>query len=126
MNVFVIVDGLPYLYANGKTYAVRWDEEGFTVGAEVKLASVPDVTYSELSIKAKCAGNLDSIGGSNPIPEAGKNEQPEVEQQEADASVSFDDMTLSELKEYAEAHGIKLGSARTKAQIIDKIKASAE
>ena len=39
MNRFVIVDGLPYLYADGKTYAVRWDEKGFTVGAEVNLAS---------------------------------------------------------------------------------------
>lgn len=126
MNEFIIVDGLPYLFANGKTYAVRWDEEGFTVGAEVKLASVPDVTYSELSITAKCAGNLDSIGGSSPIPEAVKNEQPEAEQQEADKTASFDDMTLSELKEYSEAHGIKLGSARTKAQIIAKINASAE
>ena len=61
MNRFIIVDGLPYLYADGNTYAVRWDEKGFTVGAEVKLASVPEVTYSELSVMAKCAGNLDSI-----------------------------------------------------------------
>lgn len=61
MNRFIIVDGLPYLYADGKAYAVRWDEKGFTVGAEVK-ASAPDVTYSELSIMAKCAGKLDSIG----------------------------------------------------------------
>lgn len=62
MNRFVIVDGLPYLVFNEKTYAVRWDEEGFTVGAEVKLASVPDIHYSEVSILAKCAGSLDSIG----------------------------------------------------------------
>ena len=62
MNRFIIVDGLPYLYAGGKTYAVRWDSEGFTVGAEVKLKSAPAVTYNELSIKAKCANNLDSIG----------------------------------------------------------------
>lgn len=61
MNRFVIVNGLPYLYADGRTYAVRWDESGFTVGEEVKLKSVPAVTHSELSIKAKCAGNLDSI-----------------------------------------------------------------
>lgn len=61
MNRFIIVDGLPYLYAHEKAYAVRWNEEGFTVGAEVKLKSVPAVTYSELSIKAKCAGKLDSI-----------------------------------------------------------------
>jgi len=61
MNRFVIVDGLPYLYADGKTYTVRWNDEGFTVGAEVKLASVPAHTYSELSVKAKCQV-LDSIG----------------------------------------------------------------
>lgn len=61
MNRFIIVDGLPFLYANGKAYKVRWDDEGFTVGAEVKLASVPSVTYPELSIKAKCTC-LDSIG----------------------------------------------------------------
>ena len=61
MNRFIIVNGLPFLYANGKAYKVRWDDKGFTVGAEVKLVSVPTVTYSELSIKAKCR-NLDSIG----------------------------------------------------------------
>lgn len=60
MNRFVIVDGLPYLYANGKTYAVRWDDKGFTVGAEVKLTSAPSPVYSELSIFAKCK-ILDSI-----------------------------------------------------------------
>lgn len=63
MNKFVIVDGLPYLYANEKAYCVRWDEKGFTVGAEVKLASVPSATYSELSVKAKCHV-LDSISGA--------------------------------------------------------------
>ena len=61
MNRFVIVDGLPYLFANGKTFAVRWDAEGFTVGAEVKLASVPAITHGELAVKAKCPV-LDSIG----------------------------------------------------------------
>lgn len=64
MNRFIIVDGLPYLYAGGKVYAVRWDEAGFTVGAEVKMKSVPAVTHSEVSIKAKCAGCLDSIGAN--------------------------------------------------------------
>lgn len=73
MNRFIIVDGLPYLYANGKAYAVRWDEKGFTVGAEAKMTSVPSVTYSELSIKAKCAGNLDSIGAEKkPAPKSRK------------------------------------------------------
>ena len=62
MNRFIIVDGLPYLYADGKAYAVRWDEKGFTVGAEVKLTEAPAAVYSELSVTAKCAGHLDSIG----------------------------------------------------------------
>ena len=62
MSRFVIANGLPYLLAHGKTYAVRWDDNGFTVGAEVKLASAPSVTHGELAIKAKCAGKLDSIG----------------------------------------------------------------
>lgn len=61
MNRFVIVDDLPYLFANGKTFAVRWDAEGFTVGAEVELASVPTFTHGENAVKAKCAV-LDSIG----------------------------------------------------------------
>ena len=60
-NRFVIVDGLPYLVANGKAYGVRWDTDGFTVGAEVKLASVPEATHGELAILAKCAGRLNSI-----------------------------------------------------------------
>lgn len=72
MNRFVIVDGLPYLIDGGKTFAVRWDDKGFTVGAEVKLASVPEVTLSELSVKAKCAGKLDSIGADKPATEQKK------------------------------------------------------
>lgn len=75
MNRFVIVDGLPYLFSCGKAYAVRWDAEGFTVGAEVKLASVPEVTYSELSILAKCHEHLDSIGAAE--PEENEKAEPE-------------------------------------------------
>lgn len=71
MNRFVIVNHLPYLLAAGKTYAVRWNEEGFTVGTEVKLASVPSVNYSELSIKAKCEC-LDSIGVQQPKKTSGR------------------------------------------------------
>ena len=70
MNRFIIVDGLPYLYANGKAYAVRWDDAGFTVGAEVELKSAPAAIYNERSIKAKCAACLDSI-------RADQEEQPE-------------------------------------------------
>lgn len=66
MNRFVIVDGLPYLAAGDKFRAVRWDEKGFTVGAEVELSPAPVGTHSELEIFAKCAGKLDSIGGKKP------------------------------------------------------------
>ncbi len=62
MNRFIIHNGLPYLYDKGNVYAVRWDEKGFTVGKKVKLKLPAEaITYSEISIKAKCK-NLDSIG----------------------------------------------------------------
>lgn len=65
MNRFIIIDRLPYLYANGSIYSVRWDEKGFTVGSEVKkLASEPTEIHDERAILAKCAGNLDSIGAA--------------------------------------------------------------
>lgn len=72
MNRFIIMNGLPYLYATGKAYAVRWDNAGFTVGAEVEITSVPTRTYSELSVTAKCTGNLDSI---NEVPDKPKETQ---------------------------------------------------
>ena len=79
MNRFVIIDGLPYLYAGGKTYAVRWNEKGFTVGAAVKTkAAASAVTYNELSIKAKCA-NLDSIGKEQKPTEKGKKKPAKKE-----------------------------------------------
>lgn len=108
MNRFVIVNELPYLYAHGKTYSVRWDEAGFTVGTEVELASVPDRTYSELSIKAKCANHLDSITAT-------KQTDPELEK-----------LTLEKLKEYADANGFDIGGAKTKAAIIEAINAAKE
>lgn len=80
MNRFIIVDGYPYLVANEKAYAVRWDEKGFTVGAEVKLASAPGSTFSELSILAKCRGKLDSIalqGENKPAKKAAKKKTDE-------------------------------------------------
>jgi len=113
MNRFVIVDGLPFLLANGKTFAVRWDEKGFTVGTEVKLASVPVVTFSELSIKAKCAGHLDSIG---------KEQEEDLSEQQQEQEEDLSEMTLAELKEYAKAHGVVLGDARKKADIIETIR----
>ena len=103
MNRFVIIDGLPFLYANGKTYSVRWDDAGFTVGAEVEMTSVPDRTYSDLSIKAKCS-ILDSIGKSEAEP--------------------IEEMTVAELKEYASQNGIDLSGARNKAAILEIIQAN--
>lgn len=79
MNRFIIVDGLPYLYDDGKAFAVRWDEEGFTVGAEVELASVPDYTYSEISILAKCHDCLNSIDIERPEKEQTSEPKKEPE-----------------------------------------------
>ena len=112
MNRFVIVDGLPFLLANGKTYAVRWDDKGFTVGAEVKLASVPSYTYSELSVKAKCK-TLDSISNQEQGENEGDQEQGEDE---------FGSMKVAELKAFAYEHGIDLGEATKKADILDVIR----
>lgn len=114
MNRFVIVDGLPYLLANGKTYSVRWDDSGFTVGAEVKLASVPKWDYSELSIMAQCQGRLDSM------TVAERADEQETEQEKD----PLDSMTVAELKEFAETNGIELGEATKKADILAAIKAA--
>ena len=107
MMRYVFADGLPYLLHNGKTYAIRFEKPvGYTVGAEVKLASVPSVTYSELSMRAKFPHALDSIG---------KQEEPEQ-------TDNLEEMTLNQLKALAEDTGIKLGNARKKADIIKAIK----
>lgn len=67
MNRFVIIDGLPYLYADNKAFTVRWDEEGFTVGNEVDTTVIPYPLYSETEIMAKCEV-LDSIGAEQAEP----------------------------------------------------------
>ena len=72
MNRFIIMGGLPYLYADGKAYAVRWDDKGFTVGAEVEITSAPDTVYHEISILAQCVGKLDSIGADKTATEPKK------------------------------------------------------
>lgn len=117
MNRFVIVGGLPYLFANGKTYSVRWDEMGFTVGAEVELASVPACTYSELSVLAKCADHLDSIHA----PEATQEQADQENQTESTERIDLDSMTLKELKEYANAQGIDLNGLTKKSDILSAI-----
>ena len=113
MNRYIIVDGLPYLYAGGKAYAVRWIDDVFTVGAEVELASVPAVTYSELSIKAKCHSCLNSID----IPEPDGQEEPMQ-------AKPLEEMTVAELKAHAAENGIDLNGATKKADIIEVIKAA--
>lgn len=118
MNRFVIVDGLPYLLANGKAYTVRFDAEGFTVGEAVDKTVPPYPLYTATEILAKCAV-ADSIGE---IEEA----QDEPEEEEAQDEKPLDEMTLAELKEYAKAHDIDLDGARTKATIIEAINASKE
>lgn len=66
MQEFIIINGLPYLLHCGKAYAVRWDDKGFTVGGIVREGISPTdfPILSELSVKAKCQGRLDSIGKS--------------------------------------------------------------
>ena len=130
MNRFIIVDGLPYLYADGKAFAVRWDEKGFTVGAEVELASVPAYTYSEISILAKCHECLNSIDPAAPENQEedtdaeGQKEQAEDEKEENTESPSIEEMTVANLKAYAAENGIDLGTATRKAAIIEAIKAA--
>lgn len=71
MQEFIIIDGLPYLYDGGKAYAVRWDDEGFTLGEVFRenISHNDFIMLSELSVKAKCQGRLDSIGKPEPEPE---------------------------------------------------------
>lgn len=120
MNRFIIVNGLPFLYAQGKAYKVRWDDKGFTVGAEVELASVPTMTYPELSIKAKCK-ILDSIAEEVASDDLVEETDDLVEDLVQDHIVDFNNMTLNELKEYAKANDIKLNGARTKEAILQAI-----
>ena len=135
MNRFIIVDGLPYLYAKGKAYAVRWDSAGFTVGAEVELKSAPVKIYNELSIKAQCANHLDSIGAEpdnvpdeTPAvePDNVPDETPAVEQVEPKQEEPLDEMTLAELKDYAKEHDINLGGATKKTDVLEVIKKAVE
>lgn len=131
MNRFVIVDGLPYLLANGKTFSVRWNEQGFTVGAEVELTSVPTRTYSELSVLAKCAGHLDSISAPEATQEMADQEnqqettedtEPEHDEQ-PEAPSALDKMSVKELRVYADTFGIDIDGLTKKADILKAIKA---
>ena len=120
MMRFVIADGLPYLLHDGKTYAFRDEGVGYTVGAEVKLASVPTQTLSLLSLRAKYPHALDSIGKQEQPEQTEQEEEPSQEQPEQ--TENLDEMTLNQLKTLAEEKGVKLGNARKKADIIKAIK----
>ena len=74
MNRFVIIDGLPYLFSHGSIFTVCLNKVGFTVGKKVKMPEIPTVTYSELSVRAKC-----TVHSSIPA-EVEQSEQPETEQ----------------------------------------------
>lgn len=63
MNRFIILDGLPYLYSEGCVFAVKWDDNGFTVGKQINKKVSPSALYGEREIKAKCV-ILDSIGAT--------------------------------------------------------------
>ncbi len=151
MNKYVLVDGKPYLFADGRAYAVRRNKEGFTVGKAVELPEIPTRTYSELSINAKYPDGFDSIGEEEVITP----DEPEAEvftavsdeaingrigavDADADDIVIVrdgkdlvipneahefvpDGMTVAELRAYAKEHGYDLGSARTKDAIIEAI-----
>lgn len=64
MQEFIIIDDFPYLLHDGKAYAVRWDDKGFTVGGVFREGIAPTdfQRLTELSVMAKCQGRLDSIG----------------------------------------------------------------
>ena len=64
MNRFVIVDGLPYLFANGRSFAVKLSDKGFTIGDEVKKASSPYPLFTQREVMAKCK-KLDSISAAS-------------------------------------------------------------
>lgn len=86
MQEFIIIDGLPYLLHCGNAYAVRWDDKGFTVGGIVREGISPTDFHilSELSVKAKCHGKLDSIGKDQetteePKPKKGRKSKGDSE-----------------------------------------------
>lgn len=140
MTRFIIHEGLPYSYVDGKTYSVRWDEKGFTVGAEVDLTSAPPETFEmdwpEISILAKCR-NLDSIGidGEAETEEITEildsdnidaddivdTDEAESKKGEVEAIQELEKMTVAELKQFASDNNIEI-QAKNKAELIEEIK----
>lgn len=146
MNKYVLVDGKPYLWADGRAYAVRKNKDGFKVGNAVELPEIPTRTYSELSINAKFADGFDSIGEDtvdtpdeadtfNAVSEnvagvAGDadadnivivRDGPDLVIPDEAAVFAPDEMTVAELKDYALEHGIELNGATVRADIINAI-----
>lgn len=113
---FIIFDNLPYLTVEGKAFKVRWNDKGFTVGDEIKIDSIPAVTFSELEIKAKCTC-LDSIAS---MAKKASNKPSDKRKPKGDTK-PFNEMKIAEIKEYALERGIELGTAKTKADMIDAI-----
>lgn len=146
MNKYVLVDGKPYLWADGRAYAVRRNKDGFKVGNAVELPEIPTRTYSEMSINAKFTDGFDSIGEDavvtpdeadtfNAVPEnvvSGTGDVgggdivivrdgPDLIIPDEAAVFTPDEMTVAELREYATEHGIDLHGATVRAEIIDTI-----
>lgn len=87
MHRFYIINGLPYLIGgNGDTFTVRLNDDGYTVGEKVTLPETPKVTFSELSVRAKCE-MLDSINtpkvaepvGDQPVGKGKRQQKKAVE-----------------------------------------------
>lgn len=150
MNKYVLVNGKPYLFADGRAYSVRRNAEGFKVGNAVELSEIPTRTYSELSINAKFPDGFDSIGEDavntteeaeafNAVSESAINgtvgmatgadandivivrDGPDLIVPNEAAMFEPDNMTVAELREYATEHGLELNGARTKAEIVEAI-----
>lgn len=150
MNKYVIVEGKPYLFADGRAYGVRKNSEGLTVGKAVELPEIPTRTYSELSINAKFVDGFDSIGDDAVNTPVEADTFDAVSEKAIGASVGFvadadaddivivrdgkdlvipdeaavfapDEMTVAELRAYAKDNGIALNSARTRNEIIEAI-----
>ena len=115
------------------------------------MTEAPDVTYSEISILAKCHECLNSIDPVAPEnqeedpdaegqkeetdnkqaenqeedPDAeGQNKQAEGEKEENTEAPALEEMTVANLKAYAAAKGIDLGTATKKTDIIAAINAA--
>lgn len=67
MPYFIMIDGLPYLFDDGKAFKVSLHYDGYTVGEVFRegISPLEFPLYCEVSIKAQCQGRLDSIGSAD-------------------------------------------------------------